>query len=139
MRRTCYYGRNRFQHGEYAWKLVPHRNHRRAPFSSAVGYAYTVDGQGYTGSRYSLGEGANAAGRTFTSEAEAAERAAARYRVGQDIPVYYDPADPAEAVLQPGANWGSYVPLILGAFFGLCGGGLFWLLLRLRQAARTAP
>ena len=30
-----------------------------------------------------------------------------------------------------------YVPLILGAFFGLCGDGLFWFLLRLRQAALT--
>jgi hypothetical protein len=102
-----------------------------------VTYSYSVNGERYTGTRSSLGGGSNAAGRTFDSEDEARAAAAANYRVGQDVPVYYDPADPAEAVLQTGVQASTYVPLILGTLFIGSGGGVLWLLLRLRQAALT--
>jgi hypothetical protein len=105
----------------------------------AVTYAYTVEGERYTGTRYSLGGGSNAAGRTFDTEDEARTAAAAAYRVGQDLAVSYDPAMPAEAVLQTGVQAGTYVPLVLGAFFLLCGGMFFWLFLRMRLAFGNAP
>jgi hypothetical protein len=93
-------------------------------YSFIVTYSYAVAGEPYAGNRYSLGEGSTATGRRFPSEEAARNAAAAAYRSGQDVTVYYDPADPAQAVLQPGVNWGTYVPLILGAFFLLCGAGL---------------
>lgn len=98
-----------------------------------VQYAYAVDGQSYTGERYSLGDGSNAAGRTYNSEEEAREAAAAAYTAGSDITVYYDPAAPEAAVLQPGASLGTYAPLILGLFFLLVGVAL-WRLYSQRKA-----
>ncbi len=104
-----------------------------------VAYSYTVAGQSYSGNRYSLGNGSNAAARTFNSEAAARAAADANYTPARDIPVHYDPNDPTQAVLQPGVNWGTYVPLILGAFFLLCGGMLLWLLfMRMQQATSHA-
>ncbi|GAB4543036.1 MAG: hypothetical protein Kow0063_35730 [Anaerolineae bacterium] len=98
-----------------------------------VQYVYTVDGQRYTGERYSLGDGSNAAGRTYRSEEEAREAAAAAYTAGSDITVYYDPAVPEAAVLQPGAGFGTYAPLLLGLFF-LLGGVALWRLYSRRKA-----
>ena len=98
-----------------------------------VQYAYAVDGQSYTGERFSLGDGSNAAGRTYHSEDEARAAAAAAYTAGSDITVYYDPAGPEAAVLQPGAGLGTYAPLILGLFFLLVGVAL-WRLYSRRKA-----
>lgn len=98
-----------------------------------VQYAYEVDGQTYSGDRYSLGDGSNAAGRTYNSEDEAHEAAAAAYTAGSDITVYYDPAAPEMAVIQPGASFGTYAPLLLGIFF-LLGGVAFWRLYSRRKA-----
>lgn len=86
-----------------------------------VRHAYEVDGQAYTGERYSFGDGSNAAGRIYRSEDEARAAAAAAYTVGSDITVYYDPAAPESAVLQPDAGFGAYAPLFLGLFFLLVG------------------
>lgn len=82
-----------------------------------VHYTYTVDGQRYTGKRYSLGDGSNAAGRIYNSEAEARVAADAAYTAGSEIAVYYDPVEPQSAVLQPGAGFSAYSPLLLGFFF----------------------
>ncbi|GIV78971.1 MAG: hypothetical protein KatS3mg050_3365 [Litorilinea sp.] len=88
-----------------------------------VHYTYAVEGQTYTGKRFSLGHGSNAAGRTYDSE-EAARAAAAAYTAGSAITVYYDPAAPEEAVLLPGAGFGAYAPLLLGLLFLLAGAAL---------------
>lgn len=98
-----------------------------------VRYTYQVDGKTYTGERYSLGGGSNAAGRTYNSEDEARAAAAAAYQAGDSITVYYDPAAPESAVLQPGAGFGTYAPLILGLFF-LLGGVALWRLYSRRKA-----
>ena len=52
---------------------------------------------------------------------EPAEAAASRYETGQSVTVYYDPEQPAHAVLEPGNRQGSLAPLIvaaIGAVFG---------------------
>lgn len=59
-----------------------------------VAYAWTVNGQGYTGRRIAFGEAPR-----FAREA-AARAVCARYRPGASVPVRYDPANPAEAVLE---------------------------------------
>lgn len=95
-----------------------------------INYEYVVDDQIYAGDRYSLGDGSNAAGRRYNSEEEARKAAYAVYRPAGDVAVYYDPADPESAVLAPGANSGTYVPLIFGAVLLLTGAGLVWLYFR---------
>ncbi len=96
-------------------------------------YDYQVDGQPYSGSRYSLGEGSTASDRTYSTEEEAREAAFNAWTPAQVVAVYYDPADPASAVLSPGANTSTYIPLIFGAVLLLFGLGILWLFLRMRQ------
>jgi Protein of unknown function (DUF3592) len=43
---------------------------------------------------------------------EVAEKAAGRYTPGQPVHVYYDPAQPGNAVLEPGSRKGSLAPLV---------------------------
>ena len=97
-----------------------------------INYEYVVDDQVYSGDRYSLGDGSNAAGRRYNTEEEAREAAYAVYSPAQAVAVHYDPADPGSAVLAPGANGGTYVPLIFGVVLLLSGAGLLWLYMRQR-------
>jgi hypothetical protein len=60
----------------------------------SVTYTYTVGGQVLKGSRFRT----NVVG----TNTGAAERHAAAYPVGREVPVYYDPADPTEAILVKG-------------------------------------
>lgn len=55
---------------------------------------------------------------------ELAEAAAARYRQGQAVTVYYNPDRPAEAVLEPTSRSGSAAPLVFAVIFGLAGLGM---------------
>lgn len=75
-----------------------------------IQYAWTVDGARYTGSRYRLGT----THAKYKTRAEAQE-AAARFREGSAIAVYYDPRQPDEAVLDRAASAGVVVPLALGS------------------------
>jgi hypothetical protein len=77
-------------------------------------YRYQVEGNEYTASMYRLGE--TAAKHNNRKDAEAA-----RIPSGSSISVYYDPDDPAQAVMVTGAGIGAYVPLMMGLFFGACG------------------
>jgi len=97
-----------------------------------VTYEYIVNDQVYTADRYSLGSGSNAADRSYNEEEQARSAAFAAYQPAQSVPVHYDPADPSSAVLSPGANWGTYVPLIMGLLLLLGGAGVFWFYLRQR-------
>jgi len=100
-------------------------NTRTRTYVYQISYQYVVDGQPYTGDRYSLGEGSTAS-RQYDTAAAARQAGTAAHPPGSPITVYYDPEFPGSAVLKPGANVGSYVPLILGllcfpagAMFGL--------------------
>jgi hypothetical protein len=75
-----------------------------------VEYSYLVNDVEYRDDTIKFGE--NSYGRRRT-----AEEIANRYPVGQSVSVYYNPAEPDEAVLEPGVTAGSYLVLGMGAFF----------------------
>lgn len=69
-------------------------------------YEYRVDNQRYVASNYRNGGNVT----PFDSVAKAAAK---RYPVGRTVPVYYDPANPQNALLEPGVWWGNFVALVL--------------------------
>ena len=81
-----------------------------------VTYRYVVDGRVHLGQRNNLGDGLSVGG-AYDTAAIAQAAGAERYPVGSAIEVYYDPDDPANALMSPGARWPTWVPLILGLLF----------------------
>jgi hypothetical protein len=59
-----------------------------------VSYAYAVAGRQFTGSRVAFGPAAHLRGYAT------AEQAMAHYTIGGQLPVYYNPRNPGEAVLE---------------------------------------
>ncbi|MBA4379859.1 MAG: hypothetical protein C0393_04105 [Anaerolinea sp.] len=79
-------------------------------YSPAVEYTYSVAGQEYKGNKITFG---------FTQgygNYAKAQAALARYTLGAQVTVYYDPANPADAVLERKAG-GSTISLVLGIIF----------------------
>lgn len=113
--------------------LTPSERQRRRRFYPEVTYQWTVNGQSFTGSRYSLGESQD----DHAERAEAVE-AARRFPAGGPIEVFYDPDDPSSAVLNRARQGGAYVPLPLGLL--MLGVGLAGLkyLPQLKAAAATS-
>jgi hypothetical protein len=74
----------------------PHGEITHAAWLLMVRYDYEVNGQHYAGDRV------KALPEQFFNE-ESAQNALKAFVVGQRVRVYYDPAKPASAVLQPGA------------------------------------
>jgi hypothetical protein len=83
-------------------------------FSPEIRYTYQVAGAEYTASRVSF------AGSKSYSKRESAEKDAALYPVGTQLPVYYDPKNPKEAVLDRTAKISNMV-LIMGIMFIIIG------------------
>jgi hypothetical protein len=65
-------------------------------------YEYHVGNQRYVASNYRNGG-------NITPFDSVATAAAKRYPVGRTMPVYYDPANPQNALLEPGVWWGNFV------------------------------
>ncbi len=93
----------------------------------SVHYTYDVKGEPYVSSRYSLGEG-DRASRFYAKRSGAEVEAAKSFPIDSRLQVYFDPDMPTSAVLEPGWNWGTFVPLLLGLFFGGAGGFFYWVL-----------
>ncbi len=70
---------------------------RRTDYRPVVQYSYSVNGQNYSAGHRRFNDDLIAYGST-----EKAEAAIEKYRVGQTVQVYYDPANPRNAVLEPG-------------------------------------
>lgn len=68
-------------------------------YAPALVYEYIVNGRLYHGSRLRLGA------RLASSDASSAEREIARYSVGGQVIVWYDPANPADSTLERGIHW----------------------------------
>ena len=85
-------------------------------FSPLVQYSYTVDGQPLTGKRICFGIARTFAGYQF------AQSYTKRYPAGTEVTVYYDPAAPSEAVLEPGLTKRAFIPMAFALCFASFGG-----------------
>ena len=91
-------------------------------FQPEVGYSFTVDQKSYMGNTDLKVPyfGPSSARK------EVAYKTVADYQVGSKVDVFYNPADPEESYLKPGATWDQYTRLSLGTLFyglgvfGLC-------------------
>jgi len=81
-------------------------------------YAYKVAQRDY------VGTAANWGWTAIYGLRELAEKAAAQYRQGQPVTVYYDPDRPGNAVLELDSRAGSLAPLVFAAVFGVGGGAM---------------
>lgn len=72
-------------------------------------YDYTVNGEKHLGTRIFFGD-------TFISLFSflAAKGAIEKYKEGQTVTVYYNPSNPQNSVLEPGAKWQAFAALVLG-------------------------
>ena len=109
--------------------ITEEQRERRRRYFPSISYRWEVDGKTYHGSRYRLGTTAEK-----HKQREQAQAAAANYRIGASIPVFYDPENPAEAVLDKRASGAVWVPLPLGLLVTLMG----WACLRHIGAVRKA-
>lgn len=75
-----------------------------------IDYTYTLDGMQYENDRVRFGENSYSFRRQAEAEVE-------RYPVGRRVDVYYEPGNPENSVLEPGATLGSYLGVCLGAMF----------------------
>jgi hypothetical protein len=85
-------------------------------YSPDVEYSYQVNGLHYAGEKIAFG-----ATPSFSSD-QKAQSTLSRYPVGGRVTVFYDPANPAESVLEK-RSIGTNASLILGIIFlivGLC-------------------
>ncbi len=79
-------------------------------YAPYVRYTYQVAGQEFTGDKITFGF------KQTHSQEQKANQALARFPMGGQVSVYYDPTNPAEAVLERTAG-GSTVSLVLGIVF----------------------
>ena len=86
--------------------------HSSTSYEPLVKYSYTVNNISYTGSR--IGYGANMFDRNT------AQNMANRYMAGSTLPVYYNPIDPHDSVLDTTAG-GSKIFMIIGIIFTALG------------------
>jgi len=87
-------------------------------------YAYRVDKRDFIGTEVDWG------GTMISGLREVAEKAAAKYRPGQNVKVYYDPERPGHAVLEPASREGALGPLIGAAVCAVVGGLFLTILIK---------
>jgi hypothetical protein len=76
-------------------------------YSADVRYSYTVNGTQYSSGQVSLGD-------SSTSSSGGMEEIVRRYPLGSQVIVYYDPAKPGNALLEPGAAFITHIPFAFG-------------------------
>ena len=116
-----------------AWPTTPARvisaelqTHRgdSTTYQAMGHYRYSVNGESYTGSRLGISSSADNVGdwhQRISSRLSSAQRSQST------IPVYYNPGNPAEAIVDPGVRWSLVgFKMIFVLVFGGVGVGLFW-------------
>lgn len=92
-----------------------------ATFKADVAYHYKVHGANYSSSKVALLDLASSSGR--------AQSIVQRYPDKAKVQVYYNPADPSEAILEPGSVAGINFLYFFGGIFAAA--GVFFLLMSL--------
>lgn len=78
-------------------------------YGESMSYEYLVDGISYRGNHVDWSDGSQTT----------AETNARRHRPGAELPVYYDPVNPGQSVLQKGIDSGLWCVIPTVAIFGL--------------------
>lgn len=84
-------------------------------YKAVVVYDYEVEGEEYSSDRIWFG------GEVSTSNRGQMRNIVKEYTEGEATTVHYDPENPKEAVLQPGAFFTSYFMIIFGSVFAVPG------------------
>ena len=93
-------------------------------YYTVVEFEYSVDGTSFQGDRVYFG-------MQPTTHRSTAEDISRRYSVGRIVPVFYDPEDAQNSVLEPGTSSQSWMGIGVGILFVLFAGRM--LFARLRQ------
>lgn len=88
----------------------------KATYTADITYEYALDGRTFEGDRVWFGDDYSA------SDASAFRAAVGRYPVGSAVKVHYDPAEPAESVLEPGPTWSGSALYFIGLGLMTLGG-----------------
>ncbi len=99
--------------GVEAYRVAVAFGPSRVRYKSGVVYAYEVGGREYAGDRLTLGVTVTASFPGY------AARVAARYPVGREVAVHYDPRDPGESVRRPRSGLHHLLWVIAAALFAL--------------------
>lgn len=83
-------------------------------FTFNIEYAYQVDGKKYRNSKYSPRP-------IQDNDADDLAEYLQKHPEGSTIVVFYNPADPAQSLIEPGMKFGSWMVLIIGSLIGLFG------------------
>jgi hypothetical protein len=86
-------------------------------------YAYRV------GKRDFVGVNPNWGWTGVYGRRDTAEQEAGRYQPGETVTVHYDPQHPANAVLEPSSQGGTFAPLVFAAIAAVVGSVLLWFFL----------
>jgi hypothetical protein len=109
-------------------QLVTSHSSKSTTYRAESEYRYNVDGRDYRGSRVAIGSGADNVGDFQKTLGNRLENA---YRTSQKVSVWYDPANPNDAVLNRDIRWGMLgFKLIFVIVFGGVGFGLIYFGLR---------
>lgn len=85
-----------------------------------IRYSYNIGNRELHGSVWKWGWTA------LYPDEDSARKTIAKYTIGASVPVFYDPAKPDDAMLEPGNRSGTAATLVFGAMFALGGGFMFW-------------
>jgi len=100
-----------------------------ATYKADISYRYKVNGIDYSSARIAIVD--------FSASQARAQNVVARYPDGATVQVYYNPADHADAVLEPGSGAGNRLLYLIGAVFAVGGG--FLLVMSLLGRVHTVP
>ena len=95
-------------------------------YCADVAYLYRVGANEFTGSRIRASDGEY-------NFRDGAVQALGALKVGQIVPVYYNPAEPRQSVLRPGAGFQEYILLLVPIVMFAIGIWAYRLLWRTRQ------
>ncbi|WP_441238612.1 DUF3592 domain-containing protein [Bradyrhizobium sp. 930_D9_N1_4] len=123
----------RVTHCEVIEEVIEEKSDDDKSRSSRLQYRYQIDLRyAYrVGKRDFIGTEVDWGGTMISGLREVAEKAAAKYRPGQTVKVYYDPDQPGHAVLEPASREGALGPLIGAAVCAVVGGLFLTILIRI--------